>query len=73
MKLCHYTLAILVLVVSFNVENINSAYLGCFYIGSSVSFTNVFSYTDAYNNTVEKCAGFCQGKKLRYSLLGYYG
>ena len=71
MKLCHYTLAILVLLVSFNVENMDSAYLGCFYVTTSVSYTSEFSYADYYNNTVGKCAGFCQGKKLRYSLLGY--
>ncbi len=71
MKLCHYTLAILVLLVSFNVEYINSSYIGCFYITSSVNFANDSSYADYYNNTVEKCIGFCQGKKMRYSLLAY--
>ena len=71
MKLCHYILVILVLIFGFNVDNMNSSYIGCFYIYSSVSFANESSYADYYNNTVGKCVGFCQGKKLRYSLLGY--
>jgi len=71
MKSCHYTLAILVLLVCFNVENMNSAYIGCFYITSSVNFANDSSYADYYENTVEKCVGFCQEKKMRFSLLAY--
>jgi hypothetical protein len=71
MKSCHYILAILVMLVGFNVEIMNSAYIGCFSNILSVNFANDFSYEDNYNNTVEKCVGFCQGKKLRYSLLAF--
>ena len=71
MKLCHYTLAILVLLVSFNVEYMNSSYIGCFSIASSVNFANDSSYADYSENTVGKCIGFCQEKKMRYSLLAY--
>ena len=71
MKPCHYILAILVLLVGFNVEIMNSSYIGCFLISSTVSFSSESSYEDNYNNTVEKCVGFCQGKNLRYSLLAF--
>ncbi len=71
MKSCHYILAILVLLVGFNVEIMNSAYIGCFLITSTVSLASEFGYEDSNSNTVEMCGGFCQEKNLRYSLLAY--